>query len=97
MRLCGQLGLMSPLTKAYMGQIDGLNDCLVLENINKTGYVKCALSPTEKVRVKEKYFQCQSDCPPSDVSFVMWFPHKNVRTPPQENPSNYCIIDMRDV
>ena len=56
MRLCGELGLVSPLTKAYMGQIDGLNDCLVLENINKTGYVKCALSPPQKVRVKRTIF-----------------------------------------
>ena len=54
MRVCGQLGLMSPLTKAYMGQIDGLNDCLVLDNINKTGFVKYALSPTQKVSLVRK-------------------------------------------
>ena len=43
-RLCEELGLTCPVTRVYMGQIDGQNDCLVLDNINKTGYVKCALS-----------------------------------------------------
>ena len=44
MRVCGELGLTSPLPTAYMGQLDGLNDCLVLDNINKTGYVKWVLA-----------------------------------------------------
>ena len=43
-RLCEEFCLVSPLAKVYMGQIDALNDCLVLDNVHRTGYVK--LEPT---------------------------------------------------
>ena len=45
-RLCGEYCLVSPLAKVYMGQIDALNDCLVLDNVNRTGYVKLQTAPS---------------------------------------------------
>ena len=39
-RLCSDLGYQSPFSRLYLGQFNAENDCLVLENLTSSGFMK---------------------------------------------------------